>query len=118
MDRILFYEKESKIFGDRIDPATSQKLKPMQAFLVFNELIFPQKLIADNLDQFNKLFDLPKNLGDQEKPVAKAKNVLKQVLLEIESIKDLKRISIDGKITLNDVLKRCQEVLKISSKFR
>ena len=44
------------------------------------------------------------------KIVPKAKHILKQILLETDDISELKYTAVDGKVTLDDVLRNCRNV--------
>lgn len=65
--RILFYDKEKKIFDDKIDSLTNQRLRPNQAFVSFQELIMPPSLISNYFEEFDKIFDFSKSSIEKEK---------------------------------------------------
>lgn len=67
--RILFVDRENKIFGERVDPNTKLKLKPTQSFVLFRDLIFPKHLISEYLEEFNKMQNFSKDLPEEDKVV-------------------------------------------------
>ena len=74
--------------------------------------------------EFDKLCSYSKNASERDKVtylpstaiirydkiVPKAKHILKQILLETDDISELKYAAIDGRITLDDVLRNCRNV--------
>lgn len=66
---MIFFNKESEgaLFGDKVDPATKFKIKPTQCFILFQELMFPPRLISNYLEEFNKMQGFKKDLPEDQK---------------------------------------------------
>lgn len=65
--RILYYNRENNQFGDKVDPETKIKVKPTHCFTLFKELIYPEHLVTNYLEEFNKMQGFSKTLPDDQK---------------------------------------------------
>jgi len=58
----LYYHREQNQFGDKVDPETKIKVKPTHCFTLFKELIYPEHLYTNYLEEFNKMQGFSKTL--------------------------------------------------------
>lgn len=64
---IKYYNEQSPIFVDKIDPATKQKLKTTQAYVNFFDLVVPPRLSGHYLEEFNRIQNYQKDMSESEK---------------------------------------------------
>lgn len=65
----MFYDRETKLFGEKVDPVTKHKIKPIQCFILFHELVFPSQLISDYLGEFNKMQGFMRDQSEEQKVI-------------------------------------------------
>jgi len=65
-DRALFYDRQSKVLGEKPNPNGGPNLKPHQAFVIFYEITFPPGMITEYLETFLQKSSLPKNAKESE----------------------------------------------------
>ena len=63
----MYYNRENNQFGDKVDPETKIKVKPTHCFTLFKELIYPEHLVTNYLEEFNKMQGFSKTLPDDQK---------------------------------------------------
>ncbi len=66
-DNIHYFSKDHNIFGDKKHPVTGKLVKPIQSFVVFHDLVIPDKFIANYLEEFNKMQGFSKDLPEDQK---------------------------------------------------